>query len=116
MSRSGVWLRSHGDQTCPGNLHEQSTATLLLRQGRGEEIVNQESEFDMRKLLSLGVLLLAISFIPSSTGATGSESAGLICTLAGKKIDACCCQLKDGRLYCPLAKTYIDSCCCKAAD
>ena len=28
MSRSGVWLRSHGDQTCPGNLHEQSITTL----------------------------------------------------------------------------------------
>jgi len=62
------------------------------------------------------VLLLAISVIPSSTEATGSDSAGLICTLTGKKVDACCCKLKDGKLFCPLAKTYIDACCCKAAD
>ena len=50
----------------------------------------------------------------SASSAHLSES-GLICTLTGKRIDACC-QLKDGRLYCPLAKTYIDACCCKVSD
>ena len=66
----------------------------------------------MRLMRAIAVSLL-LSALASS--AHLSES-GLICTLTGQKIDACCCQLKDGKLYCPLAKTYIDACCCKAAD
>ena len=66
----------------------------------------------MRLFRSIAVALLLAG---SASSAHLSES-GVICTLTGKKIDACCCQLKDGTLYCPLAKTYIDACCCKAAD
>ena len=65
----------------------------------------------MRRLIISTTVLL---FLAGS--ATLALQSGLICTLTGKKIDACCCQLKDGKLYCPLAKTYIDACCCKAAD
>ena len=61
------------------------------------------------------VIAVSLLLAASASSAHLSES-GLICTLTGQKIDACCCQLKDGKLYCPLAKTYIDACCCKAAD
>ena len=66
----------------------------------------------MRLIRAIAVALLLAG---SASSAPLSES-GLICTLTGQRIDACCYQLKDGQLYCPLAKTYIDHCCCKAAD
>ncbi len=66
----------------------------------------------MRLFRSIAVALL----LAGSASSAHLSGSGLICTLAGKKIDACCCQLKDGKLYCPLAKTYIEACCCKAAD
>ena len=66
----------------------------------------------MRLIRTTAVWLLMAA---SASSAHLSES-GLMCTLTGQKIDACCCQLNDGKLYCPLAKTYIDACCCKGAD
>ena len=66
----------------------------------------------MRLIRAVAVALLLAG---SASSAHLSES-GLICTLTGKRIDTCCCQLKDGKLYCPLAKTYIDTCCCKVSD
>jgi hypothetical protein len=61
-----------------------------------------------------GLMNIVTGGTPKTHGAF--YDLALICTLTGKRIDACCCQLKDGKLYCPLAKTYIDACCCKAAD
>jgi hypothetical protein len=58
------------------------------------------------------MMALAISLVLAGSASSRSES-GLICTLTGKKIAACCCQQKDGKLYCPLAKKKIESCCCK---
>ena len=49
----------------------------------------------MRLIRAVAVALLLAG---SASSAHLSES-GLICTLTGKRIDACCCQLKDGRLY-----------------
>jgi len=66
----------------------------------------------MRLLRAIAVALLLAGCVSSGH----VSEPGLMCTLTGKKIDACCCQLKDGQLYCPLAQTYIDHCCCKAAD
>jgi len=62
----------------------------------------------MRRL----IISIAVSLLLAGSAAPASPS-GLICTLTGKKIEACCCQLKDGKLYCPLAKKTIEACCCK---
>jgi hypothetical protein len=61
------------------------------------------------------IMALTISLVLAGSGSSRnvSSESGLICTLTGKKIDACCCQQKDGKLYCPLAKKTIESCCCK---
>jgi hypothetical protein len=66
----------------------------------------------MRLIRAIAVALLLAG---SASSAHLSES-GLLCTLTGQKIDACCCQLRDDGLYCPLAKTHIEACCCKAAE
>jgi len=61
------------------------------------------------------IMVLSIALLLASSGGSRSISSdsGLMCTLTGKKIEACCCQQKDGKLYCPLAKQTIESCCCK---
>jgi hypothetical protein len=60
------------------------------------------------------IMLLAISLVlAGSANSRISSESGLICTLTGQKIAACCCQQRDGHLYCPLANTTIESCCCK---
>ena len=30
----------------------------------------------------------------------------------GKRIDKCCCEMKDGKFYCRLTKKTYDQCCC----
>ena len=62
----------------------------------------------MRRL----IISIAVSLLLAGSAAPALQS-GLICTLTGRKIAACCCQLQDGKLYCPLAKQAIESCCCK---
>jgi hypothetical protein len=62
------------------------------------------------RLMSVAVLLLLLA----GSATSGAWKSGLICTLTGKEITACCCQMKDGKLYCPLAKKTIESCCCKS--
>jgi len=66
----------------------------------------------MRLIRAIAVALLLSG---AASSAHLSES-GLMCTLTGQRIDACCCQLRDDGLYCPLANTHIDACCCKAAE
>jgi hypothetical protein len=62
----------------------------------------------MRRL----IVCMAVSlFLAGSV--TPALQSDLFCTLTGKKIPTCCCQLKDGKLYCPLAKKTIETCCCK---
>lgn len=65
----------------------------------------------MIRLISTAAFLLLLA---GSTSWSGASTSGLICTLTGKEISACCCQLKDGKLYCPLAKKTIESCCCRS--
>jgi len=62
----------------------------------------------MRRL----IVCIAVSLFLAGS-ATPATQATLFCTLTGKKISACCCQLKDGALYCPLAKKIMENCCCK---
>ena len=67
----------------------------------------------MHRILQVvfGTLLLAgfVSAVPASP----KGQATLQCTLTGKKIESCCCEVRQGKLYCPLAKKTIDTCCCK---
>ena len=69
------------------------------------------------RIAMIAVLLFAVlgGYVASGSVPAKSES-GLMCTLTGKRIDACCCQMKDGALYCPLAKQKIDHCCYKMVD
>ncbi len=63
--------------------------------------------------LSMGTLLLAAGLvlaIPVSPAAP----ATLQCTLTGQKLEQCCCEQREGKLYCPLAKKTINQCCCKS--
>jgi hypothetical protein len=53
-------------------------------------------------------LAMLLSLLLASSGSSPTRAVtGLICALTGKRIEACCCQMKDGKLYCPLAKKYI---------
>ncbi len=70
-----------------------------------------EEGLNMRRVIPMLALLLLSGF-----AVAGSGDGGLVCTLTGKKIAACCCQQKNGKLYCPLAKKAIESCCCKSAS
>lgn len=66
----------------------------------------------MRRLAATLGLLLFCSFAAVS----GGRVEGLVCSLTNKKIDKCCCEQKDGKLYCPLAKKAIEKCCCKSSS
>lgn len=61
--------------------------------------------------MSTAVLLLFATLT-----VVGSTKEGLVCSLTGKKIESCCCQQKDGKLYCPLAEKTIEQCCCKSSN
>ena len=74
------------------------------------ESLNEEG-LNMRRVIPMLALLLLSGF-----AVAGSGDERLVCTLTGKKIAACCCQQKNGKLYCPLAKKAIESCCCKSAS
>ncbi len=40
-------------------------------------------------------------------------SEKMTCTKTGKKIDQCCCEVKNGKFYCKLTKQTYDQCCCE---
>ena len=63
----------------------------------------------MRRIIPLVILLVAALILTNGV----STKSGLQCSLTGKKIAACCCEQKNGKLYCPLAKKTIEQCCCK---
>ena len=58
--------------------------------------------------------LLVSSLLVVSPGVPGKET--LRCTLTNTKVEKCCCQQKEGKLYCPLAKQTIEKCCCKPVE
>lgn len=63
----------------------------------------------MRRILGLlTILFLSVAVSPAQE----KVQEGLRCSLTKKKIDKCCCEQKDGKLYCPLAKKTIEKCCC----
>ncbi len=66
----------------------------------------------MRRVVFTVILLLLAGL---TAAGNGNSRSGLLCTLTGKKIAACCCEQKGEKLYCPLAKKTVEKCCCKPA-
>ncbi|MGH9784813.1 MAG: hypothetical protein ACRD88_11555, partial [Terriglobia bacterium] len=56
--------------------------------------------------------LLLVGLLAANS-ANRSQPSALECTLTGQKIQSCCCQIRQGKLYCPLANQTISKCCCK---
>lgn len=67
----------------------------------------------MQRMISLilGSLLLGGLLVANS--ANPKQPAALECTLTGQKIQSCCCQIRESKLYCPLANQTISACCCR---
>lgn len=61
--------------------------------------------------LALGATLF-FSLLGPLLADPGKET--LRCTLTNTKLEKCCCQQREGKLYCPLAKKTIEKCCCEA--
>jgi hypothetical protein len=57
--------------------------------------------------------LIAIILAVVMLNAVSAEQKKMTCTKTGKKIDACCCEEKNGRFYCKLTKETYDKCCCE---
>lgn len=66
----------------------------------------------MRPFIAMLVLLVLGGLV--ATESRVSAASGVLCTLTGKRLAACCCEQRDGKLYCPLAKKAIEKCCCKS--
>jgi hypothetical protein len=61
----------------------------------------------------LSVFVMALLLVGTLAAQQGKVSAGLMCKLTAKKVEKCCCETRDGKLYCPLAKKEIKECCCE---
>jgi hypothetical protein len=66
----------------------------------------------MRKVLIMFVM--AMLFVGTLPAQHAKENSGVMCKLTGKKLEKCCCETRDGKLYCPLAKKEIKECCCES--
>ena len=63
------------------------------------------------KRLKRWLPLTATMVVASVTFAASSK---MTCTLTGKEVKTCCCELqKNGKLFCKLAKKEVDKCCCR---
>ena len=69
-----------------------------------------------RALMVVLVMALLLAGLAWAGTQPASKSSGLRCTLTNQKIEKCCCQTRDGKLYCPLAKKTIEACCCVPAE
>ena len=69
-----------------------------------------------RALMLVLVVALLLAGLAWAGTQSASKAAGLRCTLTNQKIEKCCCQMRDGKLYCPLAKKTIEACCCVPAE
>lgn len=65
----------------------------------------------MLRTISVGLAALLFGGLLLA-GPQSSENEGLRCTLTNTKIEKCCCENREGKLYCPLAKKTIEKCCC----
>jgi hypothetical protein len=58
---------------------------------------------DMKKAtLSVGV---SVAVLAASAFGAGQK---FTCRLTGKRMDKCCCEMKDGKFYCKLTKKTYD--------
>ncbi len=62
----------------------------------------------MKKTTVSVVLVLGLL----AASAFGAEQK-MTCRVTGKKLDKCCCEMKDGKFYCKLTKKTYDKCCCE---
>ena len=67
----------------------------------------------MQRMISFFLGSLLLVGLLAANSANPNQPAALECTLTGKKIQSCCCQIRGGKLYCPLANQTISQCCCK---
>ena len=58
-------------------------------------------------ILKVGV---ALAVLASSALGAGQK---ITCRETGKKLDKCCCEMKNGKFYCKLTKKTYDKCCCE---
>jgi hypothetical protein len=66
----------------------------------------------MRRSINVGLAALLFSgWLLAS--AQVSKNEGLRCTLTNTKIEKCCCERREGKLYCALTKKAIEKCCCE---
>ena len=61
----------------------------------------------MKKTFLQAGLILAML----ATTAFGAAQK-ITCRETGKRMDKCCCKVKDGKFYCKLTKKTYDKCCC----
>jgi hypothetical protein len=60
----------------------------------------------MRRAFSIA-LALAV-FLTSAF----AEQHKMTCRITGKKLDKCCCEMKNGKFHCKLTKKTYNQCCC----
>ena len=58
---------------------------------------------------SILTVSLALAILISSAFGAGQT---ITCRITGKKMDQCCCEMKNGKFYCKLTKKTYDQCCC----
>ena len=67
----------------------------------------------MQRMISLFLGSLLLGGLLAANSANLNQPAALECTLTVQKIQSCCCQIREGKLYCPLANQTISQCCCR---
>lgn len=65
----------------------------------------------MLRTISVGLAALLFGGLLLASPQASKKEA-LRCTLTNTKIEKCCCEMREGKLYCPLAKKTIEKCCC----
>jgi hypothetical protein len=57
---------------------------------------------------------LLTALLLSLVATTMSSAEKMTCTLTGKEVKTCCCEMqKDGKMICKLTGKTLDKCCCK---
>ncbi len=59
-----------------------------------------------KAILSVGLVLALLS---TSVFGAGQK---MTCRKTGKRMNQCCCEVKDSKFYCTLTKKAYDKCCC----
>ncbi|CAN5525145.1 hypothetical protein BH18VER2_BH18VER2_10920 [soil metagenome] len=57
------------------------------------------------------ILKIALATLAIASSAYAAQPK-LFCTAAKKEINACCCEMKDGKSLCKLTGKTFEKCCC----